>query len=320
MSASSSSSEVSVKLLIDTKAKKVLFAEANKQFVDFLFHILSLPIGTVIKLLNKTSMVGSLGNLYESIENLSDTYMQPNRSKNSVLNPKTVKYGAHVPLLLTPNDHNIPMAQKFYRCHSCYSNVTDDPDVICPRCRHYHMSTQLTFVSGGGMLNGTAEGGGFVKEVVTYMVSDDLVVKPMSTISSLTMLNKFNVKEIGCLEEKVISLEMKESFSLFEITQSSDSRVPSMVVHSNGIGGDSVSSNLDSTIPTIRIKRAKRGLKDKINLPEISSDFLINYGRKQLEKEVEMFRSLLQKPVNHYSRNRDGKVASMSGEGSRFIA
>ncbi|KAL7612601.1 hypothetical protein Lser_V15G08701 [Lactuca serriola] len=57
MSASSSSSEVSLKLLIDTKAKKVLFAEANKQFVDFLFHVLSLPIGTVIKLLNKTSMV-----------------------------------------------------------------------------------------------------------------------------------------------------------------------------------------------------------------------------------------------------------------------
>ena len=131
MSASSSSSEVSLKLLIDTKAKKVLFAEANKQFVDFLFHVLSLPIGTVFKILNKTSMVGSLGKLYESIENLSDTYMQPNRSKNSVLNPKTVKYGAHVPLLLPPNDHNIPMAQKFYRCNSsCYSNVTDDPLIL----------------------------------------------------------------------------------------------------------------------------------------------------------------------------------------------
>ncbi|KAL7612600.1 hypothetical protein Lser_V15G08702 [Lactuca serriola] len=72
------------------------------------------------------------------------------------------------------------------------------------------MSTQLTFVGGGGMLNGMAEGGGFVKGVVTYMVSDDLVVKPMSTISSITMLNKFNVKEVGCLEEKVVSLEMKE--------------------------------------------------------------------------------------------------------------
>lgn len=78
------------------------------------------------------------------------------------------------------------------------------------------MSTQLTFVGGGGMLNGMAEGGGFVKGVVTYMVSDDLVVKPMSTISSITMLNKFNVKEVGCLEEKVVSLEMKEVFSCID--------------------------------------------------------------------------------------------------------
>lgn len=79
------------------------------------------------------------------------------------------------------------------------------------------MSTQLTFVGGGGMLNGMAEGGGFVKGVVTYMVSDDLVVKPMSIISSITMLNKFNVKEVGCLEEKVVSLEMKEVFSLHRL-------------------------------------------------------------------------------------------------------
>nr|KAJ0221673.1 hypothetical protein LSAT_V11C200093160 [Lactuca sativa] len=179
MSASSSSSEVSLKLLIDTKAKKVLFAEANKPF-------------------STRPRWWSLGKLYESIENLSDTYMQPNRSKkSSVLNPKTVKYGAYVPLLLPPNDHNIPMAQKFYRCNSsCYSN--------------------LTFVGGGGMLNGMAEGGGFVKGVVTYMVSDDLVVKPMSTISSITMLNKFNVKEVGCLEEKVVSLEMKEGLMLLK--------------------------------------------------------------------------------------------------------
>ncbi|CAH1419703.1 unnamed protein product [Lactuca virosa] len=109
------------------------------------------------------------------------------------------------------------MAQKFYRCNSsCYSNVTDDPDVTCPRCRIYSMTTQLTFVGGGGMLNGTTEGGGFVKGVVTYMVSDDLVVKPMSNISSITMLNKFNVKEVGCLEEKVVSLKMKEGLMLLK--------------------------------------------------------------------------------------------------------
>ncbi|KAI6669929.1 hypothetical protein NL676_004814 [Syzygium grande] len=48
--------------------------------------------------------------------------------------------------------------------------------------------------------------GGFVKVVVTYMVMIDLAVKPMSTISSITLINKLNVKEIGVLEEKLVSL------------------------------------------------------------------------------------------------------------------
>lgn len=48
-----SASPVSLKLLIDKKHKKVLFAEAGKDFVDFLFTLLSLPVSIVIGLLSK---------------------------------------------------------------------------------------------------------------------------------------------------------------------------------------------------------------------------------------------------------------------------
>lgn len=51
---------------------------------------------------------------------------------------------------------------------------------------------------------------GLVKGVVTYMVLDDLVVKPMSTISSITLLNEFCVKDVGVLKEKVVTLGMDE--------------------------------------------------------------------------------------------------------------
>lgn len=198
--------KVSIKLLIDVKSKKVLFAEASKEFVDFLFHILSLPVGTVIRLLRKNSMVGSLGNLYDSIENLSNTYMQPNQSKDAVLNPKIASFGGHVPLLLPNDDESVDT--EFYRCRN-HSYVTDNPNTVCPQCNN-HMNSEMTYVDGKGAARVVAEGGGFVKGVVTYMVMDDLVVKPMSTISSITMLNKFNVKEVGTLEEKVVSVEMKE--------------------------------------------------------------------------------------------------------------
>lgn len=74
--------KVSLRLLIDTSSNKVLFAEAGKDFVDFLFNLFALPLGAVIRLLTKNRMVGSLGNIYESIENLSETYLQPNQNKN----------------------------------------------------------------------------------------------------------------------------------------------------------------------------------------------------------------------------------------------
>ncbi|KAL3620108.1 hypothetical protein CASFOL_035020 [Castilleja foliolosa] len=78
------------------------------------------------------------------------------------------------------------------------------------------MTTQMTYVApptrGDEKL--VAEEGGIVKGVVTYMVMDDLVVTPMSTISSITLLNKFNVKEVGSLDEKVVSFGVNEAVKL----------------------------------------------------------------------------------------------------------
>ncbi|GKV28508.1 hypothetical protein SLEP1_g37552 [Rubroshorea leprosula] len=57
--------------MVDSKGHRVLFAEAEKDFVDFLFNLLSLPVATVIRLLSKQGMIGSLAFLYDSVENLS---------------------------------------------------------------------------------------------------------------------------------------------------------------------------------------------------------------------------------------------------------
>ncbi|XVF23803.1 hypothetical protein REPUB_Repub13aG0070400 [Reevesia pubescens] len=95
--------KVNLKLLVDVRGQRVLFGEAGKDFVDFLFNIMSLPVATVVRLLNKEGMVGSLGNLYQSIENLSDVYMQPFQDKEALLKPKVLTSGGtNLPQLL-PN-------------------------------------------------------------------------------------------------------------------------------------------------------------------------------------------------------------------------
>ncbi|CAL1412891.1 unnamed protein product [Linum trigynum] len=229
--------KVTLKLLINKKTKKVLFAEAGKDFVDFLFTLLSFPLGTVIKLLSKNKMVGCLGNLYESIEELSDTFFQPNLGKATVLNPKLPSRPCGSTILLSDGGENdgTGATRKFYMCGTHHHrNVADNPQAICPQCSG-RMQYEIPFViapaaaagnDGAGDMN--SQEGGFVKGVITYMVMDNLEVKPMSTISSITMLNKFNIQEVGALEEKVIELGVDEGLDLLKASLQSQTVLTSV--------------------------------------------------------------------------------------------
>ncbi|CAN1269321.1 hypothetical protein LINPERPRIM_LOCUS13540 [Linum perenne] len=69
--------KVKLKLLINNKTNKVIFAEAGKGFVDFLFSIFSLPMGAMIKPESKDeNQQGCLGNLYHSVESLSNEFFR----------------------------------------------------------------------------------------------------------------------------------------------------------------------------------------------------------------------------------------------------
>ncbi|KAL0390570.1 UNVERIFIED_CONTAM: hypothetical protein Scaly_0414100 [Sesamum calycinum] len=358
-------SSVSLKLLVDTQANTVLFAEVGNDFVDFLFHIMLLPVATVISLLKEQLMVGSLSNLYRSIENLNASYIQPNRSKDTLLKPLVQAPGSLLTLLRlsdTPTekkfywcsqdgggfvkgvvtymvmdnleekvvnlgmdevyDHGLEAAEGFSAVRSdvaprlaglgasssfprssgqrrpeppllggvavgaagrggdreikrlttqmkrefrmkdlgeakkilgmeitrdrglrrlcltkkqymkrmlnrfgltimkvkklMYAMVYTRSDIsqavglvssaLCP-FRKWKMSTTLTYVASPGREE--SEEGGFVKGVITYKVMDDLTVMPLSTISGITLLNKFDVKDVSALEETVVNLGCK---------------------------------------------------------------------------------------------------------------
>ncbi|KAG4158456.1 hypothetical protein ERO13_D02G120150v2 [Gossypium hirsutum] len=50
---------------------------------------------------------------------------------------------------------------------------------------------------------------------------DDLIVKPLSTISSLGLLNRFSVKDSGALQEKTIKIRMDEAVKLLKASSPS---------------------------------------------------------------------------------------------------
>ncbi|KAK8334100.1 hypothetical protein V6Z12_A10G245100 [Gossypium hirsutum] len=181
---------VSLKLLIDPITHRFLLAEATKDFIDFLLNIMSLPIGTVIRLLNKQGTVGCIGNIYDSIENLSESYMLKALEKDILLKPTVMNYSANVAPLL-PSMVSLKCT-KLYMCCSTY--VTNYQSTRCP-------SPNLGEAS-------------FVKRVMPYMVMDDLTVRPLSAKSIITLLNHYNIKDLGDLEEKVIAVGVNEGLEL----------------------------------------------------------------------------------------------------------
>lgn len=179
--------------------------------MDFLLSLMSLPIGTVTRILSTNDMVGSIGNLYQSFENLSEIYIQPEAKKDTLLKPKSLVFEGVARLLALPD--NADQTRSLFTCGNCKRYVTYDLQDKCPSCG-YTMSTLAAFVTGAAQASSSVAKG-YVKEVVTYMIMDNLDVKPMSTISSIALLNKYNVKEIGDLEEMVVSFGMDEVCQFF---------------------------------------------------------------------------------------------------------
>ncbi|RCV24716.1 hypothetical protein SETIT_5G108000v2 [Setaria italica] len=188
-----------MKLLIDKKAQRVLFAEASKDVVDFLFSLLAMPIATAVKLLGKESMVGCVGNLYASVDKLESIYVQNGASKDALLCP-TVLSSSNSLLCLpekslyTNTGHaNCGLyitARRGSACLTCYSGMTAAAQVL-PAAAH-----------------------GFVLGIVTFMVKDDLSVTSMSAVS--TLLNTFAVRDVGDLQEKTVQLGYNEGLAILK--------------------------------------------------------------------------------------------------------
>ncbi|CAN1187891.1 hypothetical protein LINPERPRIM_LOCUS32113 [Linum perenne] len=164
-------------------------------------------------------MVGSIGNLYQSVEDLTDTYIQPNNTKHRVLNP----YILYSPINTTHlfSTHGLTQNVKLYKCppsyHNCTTLVADDPQVVCTRCK-LAMNHEVQFVNSASK---TADG--FVKDAATYMIMDNLEVKPMSTMSIMALFNKLNIKDVGTLQEKVIPITLAEGLSLLKASLKTES-------------------------------------------------------------------------------------------------
>ncbi|PAN32309.1 hypothetical protein PAHAL_5G477100 [Panicum hallii] len=224
-----SATTLSVKLLIDRKAQRVLFAEAGKDVVDFLFSLLALPVATAVKLVGEGSVAGSVGNLYASVDRLDSTYVQPGAAKDSLLRPAVLSAAAAGSSLLCLPAPPSGQPKSFYRCSylqtsTCYHYVTDASGTSCPQCGK-KMTAVVQYVPPAQKQEQDVYTGatkGFVQGIVTYTVLDNLTVTPMSTISGITLLNTFTVRDLADLQERTAQLGYNEGLAILKASLQSN--------------------------------------------------------------------------------------------------
>ncbi|XP_058741709.1 uncharacterized protein LOC131614097 [Vicia villosa] len=207
---------VSLKLVLNEKGNKVLFAEAGKDFVDILCSFLTMPLGTIARLVvveKKSSIgpvtVGCLNSLYQSVADLDESCFCNDTVKQMLLQPSNPSEEYCKTLKLNIDD---TQPTKYFACdNNCcsYNDLTTSPYKDKHKCRCGCEFASLVFVNHSRQ--------GFVNGGVTFVITDDLKVIPNGIdYTSLSMLQEQGIKNPSLLKEVVLNVTKEKVLDLLK--------------------------------------------------------------------------------------------------------
>ncbi|KAK4270434.1 hypothetical protein QN277_023470 [Acacia crassicarpa] len=209
-------------IAVSKSKNKVLYAEEEGDFADFLFSFLTMPLGSILKILGGNDLkLGSMHNLYESVKGLSTWYTSLSGPYSSLNNPLldlkvAPQHGCiRQPLIMVQQQHT---PTYWYgtgvirnRNRVSYAKkigvLSEDPDqiknaskmrVIDPRSADYGRTGYIY---------------GFVKRPAIFAVTDDLQVTSLTNASSISFLQKLNAP-FNDLEYHVVRIGPNEALNL----------------------------------------------------------------------------------------------------------
>ncbi|KAF6161014.1 hypothetical protein GIB67_007655 [Kingdonia uniflora] len=159
--ASFESPHIMIKLAISKAQNKIMYAEAGEGFVDFMFSLLTFPLGSVVKLLDQSPSLRCISNLYKTAEGTALAKHVRTASKAVLLSPMVPQ----PPTYITP-----VVSGKLIKNPSDSGKA--EPLVVAVN--------SIPF-------------GEFVTKPAMFMITDDLVVTPLSFISCISLLEKENI-------------------------------------------------------------------------------------------------------------------------------
>ncbi|KAL1560804.1 hypothetical protein AAHA92_10976 [Salvia divinorum] len=185
------SNKMVLRVFAQRSTDKVLYAQAGEDFVELLFGFLVLPLGAVVRILERSSLNKCFDLLYMSVADHIDNKYLKIGPKKMLTNPK-------IPHGYVSENYVLPLAEEV---------LTD-----------FHQDMLESF-SSEKFPNGQ---GKYLKAPRTYMVKDDLTVTPLCIASALSYLNGMKIP-ISDVKEVELQIGLKEALDILRASLTSDS-------------------------------------------------------------------------------------------------
>ncbi|XP_042424999.1 uncharacterized protein LOC122012495 [Zingiber officinale] len=184
---------------------KVLYAVSSQDLVDVIFSFLTFPLGTLKKHLGSRFPIGCLNNLYGSAERLASSGYVVAGCEERLLNPKLAPY-------FNCKDQVIGVEEEqqdvYYACSSC-CKLSATSYVCIEHLKGGEAQQQELIDCKGHPGQSESSYGSYCKELM-YMISDELVVTPLSLTGAVLLRKEFcepvKMAELGIGEAEALDL------------------------------------------------------------------------------------------------------------------
>jgi hypothetical protein len=167
-----------MKLLVRKSTRNILFGIADEDFADLLFSFLTFPLGGVLQMLEGFSSLSCIDILYKSMTELSpERCLRSDELKNKLSKPRIFP-------TLGVRNQILPIKTATFTHKSGFKVF----EIIDPK---------------------SSLSGGFARVPLTIMVTDDLLVTPVSSFDSVSYLERMKVP-LNDIEEIVVDIGVKE--------------------------------------------------------------------------------------------------------------
>ncbi|MED6167334.1 hypothetical protein PIB30_001757 [Stylosanthes scabra] len=274
-----------LRLLVDREKNRVVVAEASRDFVDTLFSFLTIPLGTIIRLISKNNhhdqqpQHGCVNNLYRSVENSGDKVFWNPICKRMLLRPRNSSESLCKKLKLNVDDTE---PTRFFMCSSKCS-IRDSTllstfsGANCLKCGKLMDRETKLLEDSGEVRHQHGQDGVFLKGEARYIVSDDLKVLRNFPGNLMKELVKLGYTDFNNLSEMSRVVGFKEILELMKKALTSTSPLSDVFLESEEskllysfspkVPGNSTNSHI-----TIKVF-ARKSMK-KIMYAEAEEDFV----------------------------------------------